>query len=73
MMDELKIGSKFMKSLISKLAKLAIRKKTGCNVDIQINDVHADMSDEKAHIHLDIDAELSKYELTKILKSIGMD
>ena len=72
-MDELKIGSKFMKNLISKLAKLAIRKKTGCNINIQVNDVHADMSDEKAYIHLDVDAELSKYELTKIIKSIGID
>lgn len=72
-MDELKIGFKFMKNLLSKLAKMAIRKKTGCNINIQVNGVHANMSDEKAHIHLDIDAELSKYELTKILKSIGLD
>lgn len=49
-MDELKIGSKFMKNLLSKLAKMAIRKKTGCNINIQVNGVHANMSDEKAHI-----------------------
>ena len=64
-MDEMKIGSKFTTSIISKLASLAIRKKFG-------NEVKATVVDGKTHVHLDIDADLEKDELTKILKSIGL-
>ena len=71
-MDEMKIGSKFTTSIISKLASLAIRKKFGYDVKLNLNEVKATVVDGKTHVHLDIDADLEKDELTKILKSIGL-
>ena len=71
-MDEMKIGSKFTTSIISKFASLAIRKNFGYDVKLNLNDVNATVVDGKTHVHLDIDADLEKDELTKILKSIGL-
>lgn len=68
----MKIGSKFTTSIVSKLAALAIRKKFGYDIKLSLNEVNATVTDGKTHIHLDIDAELEKDELTKILKSIGL-
>ena len=68
-MDEMKIGSKFTTSIIS---SLAIRKKFGYDVKLNLNEVKATVVDGKTHVHLDIDADLEKDELTKILKSIGL-
>ena len=31
-----------------------------------------EMVDEKTHVHLDVDLELTKEELDKLLKSIGL-
>lgn len=71
-MDEMKIGSKFTTGIISKLAALAIRKKFGYDIKLNLNEVNATVVDGKTHIHLDVDAELDKDELTKILKNIGL-
>lgn len=72
-MDEMNIVSKFTTVMISKIAKKVLRKKLGYNVDIQLNEIKASIADGKTHIHLDVDAELSKEELMKILKNIGLD
>lgn len=71
-MDEMKIVSKFTTGMISKLLKMMLRKKLGYDIDIKLNEVTAKIDDGKTHIHLDLDAELEKEELTKILKSIGL-
>lgn len=54
-MDEMKIGSKFTTSIISKLASLAIRKKFGYDVKLNLNEVKATVVDGKTHVHLDIE------------------
>ena len=61
-MDEMKISSKFTRMLLSKLAKGVLHKKLGYNVDIQLNELNASISDEKAHVHVSIDADMSKEE-----------
>ena len=66
-MDEMKINSKFTRMLLSKLAKGVLHKKLGYNVDIQLNELNASISDEKAHV------DMSKEELMKILKKIGLN
>lgn len=71
-MDEMKITSKFTTNMISKLIKMVLSKKFGYNVDIQLNAINATIVDGKTHVHLDVDAELDKDELTKILKNIGL-
>lgn len=71
-MDEMMIGSKFTTSIISKLIGLAIRKKFGYDIKLNLNTVNATVVDGKTHIRLDVGAELEKDELMKILKSIGL-
>lgn len=72
-MDEMRIVSKFTRGVVSKILKTVIHKKTGYDMDIQLNKITASVYDEKAHLHLDIDAELNKEELMKILKSVGLN
>lgn len=72
-MDEMKIVSKFTRGIISKILKTVIHKKTGYDVDIQLNEVTTTISDGKTHLHLDVDAEINKNELMKILKSVGLN
>lgn len=71
-MDEMKIESKFTTNMISKLVKMVLRKKLGYNIDIQLNEIRTTITDGKTHVHLDVDAELEKEELVKILKNIGL-
>ena len=72
-MDEMRIVSKFTRGIISKAIKMIIRKKTGYNIDIQLNEAVTTVSDGKTHLHLDVDAELNKDELMNISKSIGLN
>lgn len=72
-MDEMKIVSNFTRGIISKILKKVIKKKTGYNMDIQLNSITTTVSDGETHVHLDMDAELDKEELMKILKSIGFN
>ena len=68
----MKIGSKFTTGIISKLVSMVIRKKFGYDVQLKLNEVTATVNDGKMHVHLDVDAELTKEELNKILASIGL-
>lgn len=72
-MDELKIGSGFLKGMISKLIKRAIKQKTGYEIDIQLNDFEATIIDGRAHVHLNVDAEMDKSQLLKINRTIGLE
>lgn len=70
-MDEMKIKSTFITGIISKLIRKVVKKKVGCDVNIHINELTADTNDNgKTHIHLDIDAEMDKEELMKLLKDL---
>lgn len=72
-MDEMKIVSKFTRGIASKILKTVIHKKTGYEVDIQLNEITTTISDGKTHLHVDADAEINKDELMKILKSVGLN
>ena len=69
----MRIVSKFTRGIISKAIKMLIRKKTGYDVDIQLNEVTTTIADGKTHLHVDVDAEIGKDELINILKSIGLN
>ena len=71
-MDEMKLESKFTTGIVSKIAALTVRKKLGYDVSIQLNHFRTTVIDEKTHIHLDVDLELDKEELNKILGSVGL-
>ena len=71
-MDEMKISSKFMRNMVANLVKKTVKKKVGYEVDIQLNEFTATVTDGTAHVHLSVDAELNKDELTKILGMVGL-
>lgn len=71
-MDEMLITSIFTRGIVSKLIRRVLKKKTGYDVDIHLNEFRANSKDGKTYIHLDIDANLEKDELVKILKSVGL-
>lgn len=67
----MKITSKFMTGIVSKLMNHWLNKKS-IDATVKLNEVQVNMYEEKTHIHLDIDVDLSKSELDKLLKSIGI-
>ena len=71
-MDEMKIRSVFMKKLIAKVIGKVMRKKTECQMDIWFNDISVTFDGDKAHVHLDADAEMSKDELVKLIRKAGL-
>ena len=72
MMDEMKIGTKIMRGMVSKIITKVLKMKLGYNVGIQLNEFDAKVNDGKAHVHLNIDAEMTQEELNKILETIGL-
>ena len=70
-MDELKIAinSAFMKRIIKTVLSKVIEKKLGYKIDIQINEIKADVSGGVVEFHLDIDGQTTADELSKLLKS----
>ena len=70
-MDELKIAinSAFMKRIIKTVLSKAIEKKLGYKIDIQINEIKADVTGGVVKLHLDIDGQATTDELSKLLKS----
>lgn len=73
-MDELKLvlSTRFMRTLVTKLIAKAIYKKTGYQLDIQINKIEADANDGKIRVHLDTDVEMNGEDLKNALKSRGL-
>ena len=60
-MDEMRIVSEIHRGgIISKAIKMVIRKETGYNIDIQLNEAITTVNDGETHLHLDVDAELDK-------------
>ena len=74
-MDEmkLKLSTKFMKSMVSKLIAKALYKKLGYKVDIQLNDINVEFIDGETSIHADVDLRLDKEEFTKLIKSTNLE
>lgn len=71
-MDEMRIESKFTTMIASKLAEKVVRGKLGYDVDIRLNRLRTTVMEEKMHVELNLDLELTKEELNKLLKSIGI-
>ena len=69
-MDEmkLKLSTKFMRGMVSKLIAKAVYKKLGYKVDIRLNDINVEFIDGETSIHADVDLRLDKEEFTKLIK-----
>lgn len=69
-MDVLKLvlSTKFMRGVVTKIITKAILKKTGYNIDIQLNKVEVENVDGKLCLHMDVDAEVGTEEFVKMLQ-----
>ena len=74
-MDEMKmkLSTKFMKNVISKLISKAFYKKFGYKIDIILNDINVEFIDGETNVHADVDLKLDKEEFAKIIKSSNLD
>ena len=71
-MDEMILESKFTTVIASKLAEKLVRDKLGYDVDIRLNRLRTTVLEDKMHVELNVDLELTKEELDKLLKSVGL-
>lgn len=71
-MDELKmkLSTKFMRSIVSKLIAKAIYKKIGYKVDVQLNDLDISVIDGDANINANVEVKINNEEFMKIMKSM---
>lgn len=68
-MDEMKITSKFTTNIVSKIITKILKQKLGYNAELKLNAIKINLDDEQAHIHLDVDADIGKEELLKIIST----
>lgn len=67
-MDELKIKTKFMKGIVCKLIKFAIKKAYGCDVDIKLETFEVASNGEQMHIELNAKADVNTADVERIVK-----
>lgn len=69
-MDEMRIQTNFMKSLIAKAIGKAIREKLGVNLNVTLNDIYVCNDDKGAHVTLNVKADMNHDDLAKITAAI---
>lgn len=74
-MDEMKVklSTKLMRNLVSKLIAMAIRKKFGYEVNIQLNELDISVVDGETKILTNVELTMESDEFKKIMKNIGAD
>ena len=74
-MDEMKIkiSTKFMRGIVSKLASKVIASKLGIKSDIQLNGISIEKVNDKIHLHLDVDADIDEKDLLKITRLANLE
>lgn len=66
-MDEMKIKLKstFMRGIVKKLITNSMKKKFGVKPDIELNGLEIERVDNKIHIHINADVELTDMDLMR--------
>lgn len=74
-MDEMrvKLTSKFMRNIVSKLIVKYIYKKFGCKVNVTLNELDIWTIDGDTNVKLNIEAKLDSNEFNRIMRSIDID
>ena len=71
-MDEmkLKLTTKFMRGIVSKLIERSIYKKYGYRVNIQLNDLDINIIDGETTINTNVEAKISSEEFKKMMTKL---
>ena len=71
-MDELKLklSTKFMRNLLAGYISRALRKKFGCDVAVNIEEVSIETIDGVVKLHANVDATVSNDEAMRIMKRL---
>ena len=74
-MDEMKIkiSTSFMRGIVAKVLTKVITKKLGIKPYIKLNGISIEKKDNKYHIHLDVDADISEKDLLMITRLANME
>lgn len=74
-MDEMKVKltTRFMRGIVSKLIAKAVYKKYGYKVDIRLDGLDVNVIDGETEIKANVAVKVDKDEFVKIIKSIGLD
>lgn len=68
-MDEMRISTKFMQNLISKIIRKVLNKKLGMNPEISFGSpIELKIDGDTAQIHVDITANVPTEEILKLIK-----
>lgn len=67
-MDEMKISSKFMQNLVSRIIRKVVNKKVGIDPDISFGaPIEVKIDGDNATIHIDVTANIKTEELQRII------
>ena len=70
-MDEMRIETGFMQGILARIVTKAMLKKIGVNLNLNFNDpIRVQFDGEQAVIHLNVNAELSKQDLARLVKDL---
>ena len=74
-MDEmkLKLSTSFMRKMVAKLLSRVIRKKFGCEVNIELNELVVEYIDGRASIQLSAGADMDGDEFKRLIKEFNED
>lgn len=70
-MDEMRVSTGFMQRIIANVITKAVKKKTGYAPDLKFNDpIRVIFDEEKVKLHVNLDAELTKEELSILMAGL---
>lgn len=74
-MDELRISSKLMNHVLSRLIRSKVKKHCGRNVNVSFNQIVATVQDgDKVKVHIELDADTTSMEFEKLMMTmLGLD
>lgn len=74
-MDEmkLKLSTKFMRGIVSKLISKIIYKKFGYKVNIQLNELDVSVIDGETKMYSNVEIKMDSSEFTKLIKHLNSD
>lgn len=67
MLDMINIKNSFMRGIISTIITKLV-KKNGIEIDLDLENIEIKFEDDRAKIHLEIDGEMTKEELMRLVK-----